>query len=356
MLVQKEQQRATGVSIEHQAVQQRQIPTVPVSASHQTKVSSIPPSDPAVVAEMRPPCLFFFLVPLLVSVSGDTRALRNRLMTLAKGLPFTRWRSTTRLSRPPGPRPRLKRPSEDRFARAPILTSYTPLIMEQDIKAPALVVKEVERAIEQPVVQHSSSLKPSSPAIPLDHGWSGYEIKTVDLIEDPLETTTPPNIDLVEIEVPEVEVVDMEDVAVALGQAGAVQLNWGESMREAVESGLQKISVDHPAVEEETYVSFPSRVKIEEAQKSSVEKDLGSNSKEEYFHQVSQPEVSNVSWQGNDPSENKIESFQGLRIEDNSGLQVEQPKLPPPFRGWEVTDFLKMISTDTSFIIPRLTV
>ena len=110
-------------------------------------------------------------------------------------------------------------------------------------------------------------------------------------------------------------------------------------------NGLQKISVDHPAVEEETYVSFPSRVKIEEAEKSSVEKDLGSNSKEEYFHQVSQPEVSNVSWQGNDPSENKIESFQGLRIEDNSGLQVEQPKLPPPFRGWEVTDFLKMIKS-----------
>ena len=150
VLVQKEQHRCQHRAPSSAAAAD---PTVPVSASHQTKVSSIPPSDPTVVPEMRQqPCLFFFLLPLLVSVSGDTRALRNRLMTLAKGLPFTRWRSTTRLGRPPGPRPRLKRPSEDRFARAPILIRYTPLIMDQDIKAPALVVKEVEY---EPTVKHA---------------------------------------------------------------------------------------------------------------------------------------------------------------------------------------------------------
>ena len=117
------------------------------AARHRTKAT--------VVAEMRSPWLFFlFLLPFLLLVSGDTRALRNRLITLAKGLPFTRWRNS--MARPHGPRQRIKRPLEDRFARAPILTRYTPLIMDEDIKAPKAPlpkVKEVIVTVEEPVVQ-----------------------------------------------------------------------------------------------------------------------------------------------------------------------------------------------------------
>ena len=291
---------------------------------------------------MQPSCLFFllFLLPLVVFVSGDTRALRNRLMTLAKGLPFTRWH--TRMARPPGPRPRLKRPSEDRFARAPILTRYTPLVMDEDVKAPEPAVKEVERVVDQPIVQYNN-LQPSSQPIPLDHGWSGYEVETVDLTEGPKEATTVPGIKLVEIKVPDVDVVDMEDVAVALGQAGAVQLNWGESMREAVTNGLQKISIEHPGAEEETYLPFPSRIQTEDKQESSPEEESGSNSKEEHFHEIYQPGVI----QEQDLTEDRIEVFQGFKIEDNSDLEVEQPKIPPPYQGegeasdYKVTNFLK---------------
>ena len=306
-------------------------------------------SPPAVLSccrgEMRPSCLFFllFLLPLLVFVSGDTRALRNRLMTLAKGLPFTRWHN--RMVRPPGPRPRLKRPLEDRFARAPILTRYTPLIMDEDAMF-ELTVKEVERVVEQPVVEYDN-LQPSSLPVPLDHGWSGYELETVDLTEAAKETTTEPSIELVEIEVPDVDVVDMEDVAVALGQAGAVQLNWGQSMREAVANGLQKISIEHPAaVEQDTYQSFPSRIQTEDTQESSIEEESGSNSKEEHFHEIFEPGLIQDSWQEQDLTEDKIETFQGLRIEDNFDLGVEQPKLAPPYQGhasdFKVTDFLNV--------------
>jgi len=282
---------------------------------------------------MRPSCLFFllFLVPFLVFVSGDTRALRNRLMTLAKGLPFTRWH--TKMVRPPGPRPRLKRPLEDRFARAPILTRYTPLVMDEDIKVPELTVEEVERVVEQPVVQYNN-LQPSSLPVPLDHGWSGYEVETVDLTEGPKETTTVPGIKLVEIELPpDVDVVDMEDVAVALGQAGAIQLNWGESMREAVANGLQKISIEHPVVEKETYLSFPSRIQTKDTQESSLEEESGSNSKEEHFHEMYEPGVI----QEQELTEDRVEIFQGLRIEDNFDLEVEQPKIPPPYQASDYT-------------------
>ena len=291
---------------------------------------------------MQPSCLFFllFLLPLVVFVSGDTRALRNRLMTLAKGLPFTRWH--TRMARPPGPRPRLKRPSEDRFARAPILTRYTPLVMDEDVKAPEPAVKEVERVVDQPIVQYNN-LQPSSQPIPLDHGWSGYEVETVDLTEGPKEATTVPGIKLVEIKVPDVDVVDMEDVAVALGQAGAVQLNWGESMREAVTNGLQKISIEQPGIEEETYLPFPSRIQTEDKQESSPEEESGSNSKEEHFHEIYQPGVI----QEQDLTEGRIEVFRGFKIEDSSDLEVEQPKIPPPYQSegeasdYKVTNFLK---------------
>ena len=291
---------------------------------------------------MRPSCLFFFLLflllPFLVFVSGDTRALRNRLMTLAKGLPFTRWH--TKMVRPPGPRPRLKRPSEDRFARAPILTRYTPLVMDEDVKAPELAVKEVERVVEQPVVQYNN-LQPSSLPILLDHGWSGYEVETVDLTEGGKEATTMPGIELVEVNAPDVDVVEMEDVAVALGQAGAIQLNWGESMREAVANGLQKISIEHPVVEEETYISFPSRIQTEDTGEFSLEEESGSNS-EELFEpgMIKEQEL----------TEDRVETFGGLRIEDNFDLKVEQPKLAPPYQGqgldssdYKVTDFLNMV-------------
>ena len=293
-----------------------------------------------------PSCLFFllFLLPSVVFVSGDTRALRNRLMTLAKGLPFTRWH--TRLVRPPGPRPRLKRPLEDRFARAPILTRYTPLIMDEDVKAPELTVKEVERVVEQPVVEYNN-LQPSSQPIPLDHGWSGYELETVDLTEGAVETTTVPAIELVKIEVPDVDVVDMEDVAVALGQAGAVKLNWGQSMREAVANGLQKISIKHPAVEEDTYQSFPSRIQTDDTQESAIEEESGSNSKEGQFHEIFQPGVIQDSWQEQDLSEEKIETFQGLRIEDNFNLEVEQPKLAPPYQSQGLGSDYKVTSSNS---------
>ena len=195
-----------------------------------------------------------------------------------------------------------------------------------------LTVKEVERVVEQPVVEYDN-LQPSSLPVPLDHGWSGYELETVDLTEAAKETTTVPSIELVEIEVPDVDVVDMEDVAVALGQAGAVQLNWGQSMREAVASGLQKISIEHPVVEEDTYLSFPSRIQTEDTQESSIEEEPGSNSKEEHFHEIFEPGVIQDSWQGQDHPEDKIETFQGLRIEDNFDLGVEQPKLAPPYQG-----------------------
>jgi len=235
------------------------------------------------------------------------------------------------MARPPGPRPRLKRPLEDRFARAPILTRYTPLIMDEDAMF-ELTVKEVERVVEQPVVEYNN-LQPSSLPVPLDHGWSGYELETVDLTEAAKETTTVPSIELVEIEVPDVDVVDMEDVAVALGQAGAVQLNWGQSMREAVANGLQKISIEHPVVEEDTYLSFPSRIQTEDTRESSIEEEPGSNSKEEHFHEIFEPGVIQDSWQEQDLTEDKIETFQGLRIEDNFDLGVEQPKLAPPYQG-----------------------
>jgi len=39
------------------------------------------------------------------------------------------------------------------------------------------------------------------------------------------------------------------------------------------------------------------------------------------------------SWQEQDLSEEKIETFQGLRIEDNFNLEVEQPKIAPPYQG-----------------------
>ena len=264
-------------------------------------------------------------------------------MTLAKGLPFTRWH--TRMVRPPGPRPRLKRPLEDRFARAPILTRYTPLVMDEDVKAPELAVKEVERVVEQPVVQYKN-LQPSSLPIPLDHGWSGYEVETVDLTEDANEATTVPGIELVEVKVPDIDVVDMEDVAAALGQAGAIQLNWGESMREAVANGLQKISIEHPAVEEETYLSFPSRIQTEDTGEFSFEEESGSNSKEELF----EPGLIQDSWQGQDLTEDRVETFGGLRIEDNFDLEVEQPKLAPPYQSqsidssdYKVTNILNMV-------------
>jgi len=230
--------------------------------------------------------------------------------------------------RPPGPRPRLKRPSEDRFARAPILTRYTALVMDEDIKAPELTVKEVERVVEQPVVEYNN-LQPSSLPIPLDHGWSGYQVETVDLTEGAKETATVPGIKLVEIKLPDVDVVNMEDVAVALGQVGAVQLNWGESMREAVANGLQKLSIEHPALEEETYLSFPSRIQTEDTREFSLEQESGSNSKEEHFHEIYEPEVTLQ----RDPTEGRIEIFQGLRMEDNFDLGVEQPKLAPPYQG-----------------------
>ena len=246
------------------------------------------------------------------------------------------------MARPPGPRPRLKRPLEDRFARAPILTRYTPLIMDEDAMF-ELTVKEVERVVEQPVVEYDN-LQPSSLPVPLDHGWSGYELETVDLTEAAKETTTVPSIELVEIEVPDVDVVDMEDMAVALGQAGAVQLNWGQSMREAVANGLQKISIEHPVVEEDTYLSFPSRIQTEDTQESSIEEEPGSNSKEEHFHEIFEPGLIQDSWQEQDLTEDKIETFQGLRIGDNFDLGVEQPKLAPPYQGqnsdFKVTDFL----------------
>ena len=206
-----------------------------------------------------------------------------------------------------------------------------------------LTVKEVERVVEQPVVEYDN-LQPSSLPVPLDHGWSGYELETVDLTEAAKETTTVPSIELVEIEVPDVDVVDMEDVAVALGQAGAVQLNWGQSMREAVANGLQKISIEHPVVEEDTYLSFPSRIQTEDTRESSIEEESGSNSKEEHFHEIFEPGVIQDSWQEQDLTEDKIETFQGLRIEDNFDLGVEQPKLAPPYQGqgsdYQVTDFL----------------
>ena len=206
-----------------------------------------------------------------------------------------------------------------------------------------LTVKEVERVVEQPVVEYNN---PSSLPVPLDHGWSGYELETVDLTEAAKETTTVPSIELVEIEVPDVDVVDMEDMAVALGQAGAVQLNWGQSMREAVASGLQKISIEHPVVEEDTYLSFPSRIQTEDTQESSIEEESGSNSKEEHFHEIFEPGVIQDSWQEQDLTEDKIETFQGLRIGDNFDLGVEQPKLAPPYQGqnsdYQVTDFFNV--------------
>ena len=253
------------------------------------------------------------------------------------------------MARPHGPRQRIKRPLEDRFARAPILTRYTPLIMDEDIKAPKAPmpeVKEVIVTVEEPVVQQQynndnnnnnniNKLQQASVHIPLDHGWSGYELETVDLEEGYEETTTavPVLKDLIEIKVPEVEVVKMDEMAVALGQAGAVQLNWGSSMRKAVANGLQKISLEHPAVEEGTsYLSFPPRLQTGDlVEPSPAEVNLGSNTKEEVIRVEYVPKEAETSWQAVDTGKNKVEMFRGVVIEDNSDLEVEQPKIAPPY-------------------------
>ena len=252
------------------------------------------------------------------------------------------------MARPHGPRQRIKRPLEDRLTRAPILTRYTPLIMDEDIKAPKAPepkVKEVLITVEEPVVQQQynndnnnnnniNKLQQASVHIPLDHGWSGYELETVDLEESSEETTTVPVFkDLMEIKVPEVEVVKMDEMAVALGQAGAVQLNWGSSMRKAVANGLQKISLEHPTVEEGTsYLSFPPRLQTGDlVEPSPTEVNLGSNTKAEVIRVEYVPKEAETSWQAVEPSKDKVEMFRGVVIEDNSELEVEQPKIAPPY-------------------------
>lgn len=247
------------------------------------------------------------------------------------------------MARPHGPRQRIKRPLEDRFARAPILTRYTPLIMDEVIKAPKAPVPEVKEVIvtvQEPVVQQQynnnniNKLQQASVHIPLDHGWSGYELETVDLEEGSEETTTVPAFkDLMEIKVPEVEVVKMDEMAVALGQAGAVQLNWGSSMRKAVANGLQKISLEHPALEEGTsYLSFPPRLQTGDlVEPSPTEVNLGSNTKAEVIRVEYVPKEAETSWQAVEPSKDKVEMFRGVVIEDNSELEVEQPKIAPPY-------------------------
>ena len=247
------------------------------------------------------------------------------------------------MARPHGPRQRIKRPLEDRFARAPILTRYTPLIMDEVIKAPKAPVPEVKEVIvtvQEPVVQQQynnnniNKLQQASVHIPLDHGWSGYELETVDLEEGSEESTTVPVLkDLMEIKVPEVEVVKMDEMAVALGQAGAVQLNWGSSMRKAVANGLQKISLEHPAVEEGTsYLSFPPRLQTGDLVESSpTEVNLGSNTKEEVIRVEYVPKEPEMPWQAVEPGKDKVEMFRGVVIEDNSDLEVEQPKIAPPY-------------------------
>ena len=247
------------------------------------------------------------------------------------------------MARPHGPRQRIKRPLEDRFARAPILTRYTPLIMDEVIKAPKAPVPEVKEVIvtvQEPVVQQQynnnniNKLQQASVHIPLDHGWSGYELETVDLEEGSEETTTVPAFkDLMEIKVPEVEVVKMDEMAVALGQAGAVQLNWGSSMRKAVANGLQKISLEHPAVEEGTsYLSFPPRLQTGDLiEPLPTEVNLGSNTKAEVIRVEYVPKEAETSWQAVEPGKDKVEMFRGVVIEDNSDLEVEQPKIAPPY-------------------------
>ena len=51
------------------------------------------------------------------------------------------------------------------------------------------------------------------------------------------------------------------------------------------------------------------------------------------------------SWQEQDLSEEKIETFQGLRVEDNFNLEVEQPKLAPPYQSQGIGSDYKVTSS-----------
>ena len=43
------------------------------------------------------------------------------------------------------------------------------------------------------------------------------------------------------------------------------------------------------------------------------------------------PKEAETSWQAVNPGKDKIEMFRGVVIEDNSDLEVEQPKVAPPY-------------------------
>jgi len=100
----------------------------------------------------------------LVACRPRPPSLATRLLALAQGLHLPRIPVATYPHRRAGARWQ-QRPPQERFARAPVLTSYTPLHLEQGFHPSPLLS-----------VTHQA-------AYPLEDGWAGYQVDGQDKVQ-----------------------------------------------------------------------------------------------------------------------------------------------------------------------------